>query len=135
MKKIINKDSCLLYCAIYTITTILNSILYLCQGLRDNLSGNWHELDRALIIFIGILALQLYRKLEFKNKYLNIICAYIPTMLLTFLYVFLMGLRETLAKSAYKDIFINYTLLFILVVGIYLVVKKIKIEKDKLHFF
>ena len=72
MKKIINKDSCLLYCAIYTITTILNSILYLCQGLRDDPSGNWHELDRALIIFIGILALQLYRKLEFKNKYLNL---------------------------------------------------------------
>ena len=129
MKKIINKDSCLLYCAIYTITTILNSILYLCQGLRDDPSGNWHELDRALIIFIGILALQLYRKLEFKNKYLNIICAYIPTMLLTFLYVFLMWLRETLAKSAYKDIFINYTLLFILVVGIDLVVKKIKNRK------
>ena len=70
MKKIINKDSCLLYCAIYTITTILNSILYLCQGLK-----------------------------------------------------------ETLAKSTYKDIFINYTLLFILVVGIDLVVKKIKNRK------
>lgn len=40
-----------------------------------------------------------------------------------------MGLRETLAKSAYKDIFINYTLLFILVVGIDLVVKKIKNRK------
>ena len=54
-------------------------------------------------------------------------------MLLTFLYVFLMGLRETLAKSAYKDIFINYTLLFILVVGIDLVVKKIKNRKKLLR--
>lgn len=126
MKKIVNKNSCLLYCAIYTITTILNSIIYLSQGLRDDPSGNWHELDRALIIFIGILALQLYRKLEFKNKLLNIICSYIPTMLLTFLYVFLMGLRETLAQSAYKDIFVNYTLLFVLVVSIDLIIKKVK---------
>lgn len=98
----------------------------MCQGLRDDPSGNWQELDRSLIIFIGVLALQLYRKLEFKNKFFNIICAYIPTMLLTFLYVFLMELRETLAKSAYKDIFINYTLLFVLVVAIDLVVKKVK---------
>lgn len=126
MRKIINKNSCLLYCAIYTITTILNSIIYLCQGLRDDPSGNWHELDRALIIFIGILALQLYRKLEFKNKLFNIICSYIPTMLLTFLYVFLMGFRETLAQSAYKDIFVNYTLLFVLVVSIDLIIKKVK---------
>ena len=126
MKKIVNKNSCLLYCAIYTITTILNSIIYLSQGLRDDPSGNWHELDRALIIFIGILALQLYRKLEFKKKLLNIICSYIPTMLLTFLYVFLMGLRETLAQSAYKDIFVNYTLLFVLVVSIDLIIKKVK---------
>lgn len=126
MKKIVNKNSCLLYCAIYTITTILNSIIYLCQGLRDDPSGNWHELDRALIIFIGILALQLYRKLEFKNKFFNIICSYIPTMLLTVLYVFLRGLRETLAQSAYKDIFVNYTLLFVLLVSIDLIIKKVK---------
>ena len=129
MKKIINKNSCLLYCAIYTITTILNSIIYLCQGLREDPSGNWHELDRALIIFIGVLALQLYRKLEFKKKIFNIIASYIPTMLLTFLYVFLVGLREPLAKSAYKDIFINYTLLFVLVLAIDLIIKKIKKSK------
>ena len=126
MKKIINKNSCLLYCAIYTITTILSSVIYLSQGLIDDPSGNWHALDRALIILIGVLALQLYRKLEFKNKLLNIICAYIPTVLLTFLYVFLRGLRETLAQSAYKDIFVNYTLLFVLVVSIDLIIKKVK---------
>lgn len=40
-----------------------------------------------------------------------------------------MGLREALAKSAYKDIFINYTSLFILVVVIDLVVKKIRNRK------
>ena len=126
MKKIINKNSCLLYCAIYTITTILNSIIYLCQGLRDDPSGNWHELDRALIILIGVLALQLYKKLELKNKFLNIICTYIPTMLLTFLYVFFRGFRENLAKSAYKDIFVNYTLLFVFVVTIDIIAKKIR---------
>jgi hypothetical protein len=126
LKKIINKNSCLLYCAIYTITTILNSIIYLCQGLRDDPSGNWHELDRALIILIGVLALQLYKKMEFKNKFLNIICAYIPTMLLTFLYVFFRGFRENLAKSAYKDIFVNYTLLFGVVVTIDIIAEKIR---------
>ena len=47
-------------------------------------------------------------------------------MLLTFLYVFFRGFRENLAKSAYKDILVNYTLLFVFVVTIDIIAKKIR---------
>lgn len=35
--------------------------------------------------------------------------AYIPTLIRVFVYIWLTGLRESLARSAYRDIFINYT--------------------------
>ncbi len=42
MKKLWNswlKESVFLYCAIYTVVTIANSVLYLLQGYRDDPAG------------------------------------------------------------------------------------------------
>ena len=62
MRKIWNswlKESVFLYCVIYTAVTILNSILYLAQGYRDDPNGNWHELTRAVIVLIGVAAYEM----------------------------------------------------------------------------
>jgi len=37
------------YSMIYTVITLLSSVLYLCNGIYEDSSGNWHELDRAMI--------------------------------------------------------------------------------------
>ena len=37
------------YSIIYTVITLLNSLLYLCNGIYEDPSGNWHELDLSLI--------------------------------------------------------------------------------------
>lgn len=125
MKKIL-KESCIIYSVIYTITTIINSIIYLVQGISEDPSGNWHELDRAIILFIGMVAIQLFRKLELKNKILNIIFSYIPTLLLILGYVYIRGLRVELAQSAYKDVFLNFTIIYIIVLIVDFVVKRVK---------
>ena len=52
------------YSIIYTITTLLNSVLYLVNGIYEDPSGNWHELDRAIIILIGVIAFELCTKLS-----------------------------------------------------------------------
>ena len=70
------------YSVLYTFATILNSVLYLLKGHYEDPNGNWHELDRAIIVFIIVLAYILW----------------------------LTGFREALASSAYRDIFINYTI-------------------------
>ena len=118
MKKIWNdwfKESLFLYSVIYTIVTIVNSILYLMQGVRNDPSGNWHELTRAVIVFIGVLAYELANRLPVKNIILRSILVYIPTMALAFGFVWMNQFIEPLAKSAYQDIFINYTGLFLIV--------------------
>lgn len=56
MKKVWNswlREAVFIYCVIYTVFTIMNSVLYLVQGVRDDPSGNWHELARATIVLIG----------------------------------------------------------------------------------
>lgn len=126
MKKNI-KESAVAYCIIYTLTTILNSIIYLLKGITEDPSGNWHELDRALILLIGVVAIQLLRKLNFKNKFINLILSYVPTMGLILGYVFLRGLRTELAQSAYIDVFFNFTALYIIIAAIYFVIRKLKL--------
>jgi len=103
-----------IYSIIYTAITLLSSVLYLCSGIYEDPSGNWHELDRAVILLIGIAAFELCTNLPVKPLVLRYLIAYIPSQLLAFAYVWFSGLREPLAKTAYRDIWINFTSLFVL---------------------
>ena len=109
------KESVFIYCVIYTAVTILNSVLYLAQGYRDDPNGNWHELTRAVIVLIGVAAYEMAVKLPVKNIFLRALAVYVPTLALAFGFVWLNHFIEPLAGSAYRDIFFNYTSLFILV--------------------
>jgi hypothetical protein len=132
MKKVWNswlRESVFVYCVIYTVGTIANSIMYLLDGIREDPSGNWHELTRALILLIGIVAFELAKNLPIKNVFLRAIVVYIPTMGLAFFTVWVSQFIEPLAKSAYHDIFINYTGLFLIVAIIAIVGSKIKKRK------
>lgn len=118
MKNIWNKwlrDIILLYCGLYTIATIVSSIKYLSMGIFEDPAGNWHELDRAVVALIIVSAYALIRYIKIKNFFVKAIVVYVPTMVLTFLYVFLRGFTDELASSAYRDIFINYTVGFIVI--------------------
>ena len=59
MKSIWNKwlkQETFLYSVLYTVATIFNSVLYLLNGKYKDPNGNWHEIDRAIIVFIIVLA-------------------------------------------------------------------------------
>ena len=132
MKEIWNKyikTILLLYCGLYTLATIINSVIYLVKGISEDPSGNWHELDRAVIVLVVVVAYSLIRFLKIKSFFLKVVIVYVPTMLLIFLYVYLRGLTVELAKSAYRDIFINYTAGFVLITIIVLIVKLTKKKK------
>lgn len=115
-----------LYFEIYTAATLLNSVIYLAKGIYEDPAGNWHEIDRAVIVLIVVLAYALIRYVKISNFALKLLIVYVPTMLLVFLYVFLRGLTAELAKSAYKDIFVCYTVGFVFVSAVVLVVNLIR---------
>ncbi len=119
-----------LYFEIYTAATLLNSVIYLSKGVYEDPSGNWHEIDRAVIVLVAVIAYALIRYIKVNNFFLKDIIVYIPTMLLVFLYVFLRGLTVELASTAYRDIFINYTAGFLFVTIIVLIVNVIRKKKS-----
>lgn len=127
------KESTFIYCVIYTIVTIMNSILYLIQGYRNDPSGNWHELTRAVIVFIGVVAYEMAVRLPVKNLFVRSVLVYIPTMGLTFVFVWLNQFIEPLAESAYKDIFINYTGLFIIVSAVAIIRYRIRKRNNSVN--
>ena len=109
------RKSVFIYCVLYTTATILNSACYLIMGVRDDPSGNWHELTRAVIVLIGVTAYEMACILPVKNRLLRSFLIYLPTMGLAFGFVWLNQFIEPLAKTAYRDIFINYTALFVII--------------------
>ena len=104
--------------------------LFRSSGAYSDPNGNWHEIDRALVVLIGVLAYKMATKLPIKNTLVRMIVTYIPTMLLTFFYIWLTSFREPLASSAYQDIFINYTGLFLIISVIVIMVKKVNIKNE-----
>lgn len=118
-----------LYFEIYTAATLLNSVIYLAQGVYEDPSGNWHEIDRAVIVLVAVTAYALIRYIKVNNFFLKVAIVYVPTMLLVFLYVFLRGLTVELARTAYRDIFINYTAGFVFVTIIVLIVNILRKKK------
>lgn len=127
-KKWINLIS--MYSIIYTVITLLNSVIYLCGGVYEDPSGNWHELDRAIILLIGFAAFTLCTSLPVKPILLRYVIAYVPSQLLAFGYIWFSGLREELAKTAYRDIWINFTGLFIVLCVVNTVISIRKRKKD-----
>lgn len=59
-------------------------------------------------------AFELCTELPVKPLVLRYVVAYVSSQMLAFAYVWFTGLREPLAKTAYQDIWINFTGLFIL---------------------
>ena len=123
------RQSVFLYSVLYTVATIFNSILYLINGYYEDPNGNWHELDRAVIVLIVVIAFTMIKHLKVKKYLLKAVIVYIPTLLLAFAYVWMVGLRDTLASSAYRDIFINYTAGFVIATVIGWVVGRVKSKK------
>lgn len=120
-----------LYFEIYTVATLINSIIYLAKGVYEDPSGNWHEIDRAVIVLVAVIAYALIRYIKVNSFLLKIVIVYVPTMLLVFLYVFLRGLTVELAKTAYRDIFINYTAGFVFVTIVVFVINKLRKKNSK----
>lgn len=130
MKKDKYKNLIFAYTVLYTFVTVLNSILYLYNGIYEDPSSNWHEIDRAIIVLIGVVAYALVTDLIIKPMVLRYAVSYILTVLLAFFYVWSTSFRENLAQSAYMDIWINFTAMFVIFCIAHFIVYKCRKKKE-----
>ncbi|NLK27872.1 MAG: hypothetical protein GX306_05970 [Clostridiales bacterium] len=101
------KSGFIYFCIFYTITTIFSSSLQLYMGRLED--TNTHILNRAVVVFIGVLTIILMDRIQFKSKILSFLIPYAISMSVVFFYVWISGFFETLHPNAYRDIFLNFT--------------------------
>ena len=122
------KNAAIFYCVVFTAATIISSIFQLCMGQTTD--TNSHILNRAAICLIGVFAYTLAVNVKIKNRIVSIIIAYAITMPVVFAYVFVTGLFEELHSNAYRDIFLNFTAVFIVITVVLFIIDYIKAKKS-----
>lgn len=118
-----------LFCIVFTVATICSSLIQLLMGrLTDT---NEHILDRGILTLIGALVLILITNLEFKNKLFKFIIPYLIFISIALIYVFISGFWSELHPNAYRDVFLNDTVAYIVVYFVIDIINKIK--KKSIH--
>lgn len=101
------------YCLLFTVTTIISSVIQITLFNKLN-DTNSHILNRAIVVAIGTSTLYMILCINFKNKILEILIPYIISLSTVLIYVFFTGFFEELHPHAYRDITLNYSVVFII---------------------
>ncbi|WP_250672970.1 DUF6608 family protein (plasmid) [Paraclostridium ghonii] len=102
-----------IYCLLFTVTTIISSIIQITLFNKVN-DTNSHILNRAIVVAIGTSTLYMILYINFKNKILGILIPYVISLSTVLMYVFFTGFFEELHPNAYRDITLNYSAVFII---------------------
>lgn len=121
------KNIAILFCSIFTVATIASCIINLLMGNTND--TYFHILDRAVLTLVGSIIIGIAAYIDFKSSILNCLIPYLIFIVFAFLYVFISGFFVELHPNAYRDIFINDTIAYIIVyIGI-LIYKNISKRK------
>ncbi len=99
-------------CVSYTILSVFNAALSLLNGKEQISSAN--SLAMLLFTTIAVLVLSIHHLFDEWNPILMIIIQYVIAMALVFLVVFLIGFIEPVSEGGYYDIFISFTIPYII---------------------
>ena len=124
------KSSALLYCIIFTATTLVDSIWQLCRG--QAVDSNYHIVNRAVVVFIAVITITLFNRFRLKSKILSHLASYVISMMTVFAYVWFTSFFDPLSPGAYQGIFVIYTLLTILLSVIIEIKERIKRKRQSI---
>lgn len=121
MKKLIN--SFLLFTTIFTVVTLVSSIWQIFNGQETDTNG--HILIRGLFTLIGVCIYGVFKYLNIKNQWLKLSIQYVTSILCIFLVIWGIGFIGELSKTAYRDAFFNWSLIFLSIVIVQLIFKSV----------
>ncbi len=124
------KNSILLYCVIFTFTTLADNLWQLSQG--QTADSNYHIMNRAVVVLIAVLTITLFDKLKVKNKMISHLISYVISMSAVFLYVWITSFFDPLSPGAYQGIFFTFTALTIVFSILLEIRDRIKRKKTEL---
>lgn len=127
IKKMV-KSILMLFCIIFTFATLISCILNLILGYETD--TYIHIIDRAVLTLLGSLVVILVHELKLKNGLLNFLLPYGIFIILAMVFVFITGFFEELHPNAYRDVFLNDTIAYIVVYACVKIYDKLKAKKE-----
>ncbi|WP_422485696.1 DUF6608 family protein [Gudongella sp. DL1XJH-153] len=122
------KRGLILFSVIFSFTTVLSSSIQLYQGQVTD--TNFHIINRAAVVLIAVMTIILWDRVKLKNRVLTYLVPYSISMGVVFLYVWFTGFFQPLHPDAYRDIFLNFTVISILVMTVIFVRDKLKTKNS-----
>lgn len=119
----------ILYSIIFSFTTIISSSLQLYNGQMTD--TNYHILNRAAVVLIATITIMMFKTIKLENKILTYLVPYSISMGTVFVYVWITGFFKPLHPDAYRDIFLNFTTVAVVVMAVMYFRDKRKESMDK----
>jgi len=114
---------------LFSLLTIISSVYSLIIG--DTTDTHIHIISRFIISIIAVTGIALYDKIRIKKYYILLPIHYVIMMSLVFTYIWILSYFVTLHPRAYRDILFNFTIPYIIIAPIIIVVDSIKIKKER----
>lgn len=114
----------IMFCCIFTAVTLVSSVFQLVSGCEND--TNAHILIRAVFTLVGVGFFGLFRYIRIENKYVKVLVQYVVSIGFIFLLVWGIGFFGELSKYAYRDAFFNWSGVFIVVVIVDFILRKVK---------
>lgn len=99
-------------CVLFTLITLFSCLINVLQGFT--IDTYFHQLVRFVLCFIGVGSLIIFDWFNNRSPYLAMAVHYVVTMTLVFIFVWLTHFFEPLATHAYRDVFFNFTGVYII---------------------
>ena len=115
-----------LFCFVFTLATLVSCAINLSWGYETDTYS--HILDRAFLSFMGASVFVLILNISWKRSVFKFLIPYMIFMPLALLYIFVTGFFRELHPNAYRDIFLNDTIAYIIIYIILYIAEKLKMK-------
>jgi len=114
-------------CELFTLITLISCLINVIQGFTTD--TYFHQIVRFVLCFIGVGSLFIFDWFKDHSSYIAMAIHYLATMTVVFIFVWLTKFLEPLATHAFRDVFMNFTAVYIAFV-LFLEIK-IRLAKKK----
>ena len=99
-----------LYCILYTLITIAVNIYCLIIGY--DYADLWHNIDRAIVLYLVMLFIVLLMHISFKGKLISLLGYFLPLLLSLLAYAYLLYLRGIISQGLLLKLAIGALMLY-----------------------
>lgn len=100
--------------------TLVSSLWQLFNGQATE--TNAHIIIRALFTLIGVCIYSIFNHIDISNNWIKFSIQYVTSISSIFLLIWAIGFFGELSRTAYRDAFFNWTVIFLFVITIQIII-------------